>query len=158
MTGRRNPILAGLAATLMLATAAAQAQSLPVQGTFTLVSPSLPMANDFACTVVNISSQPVTLNQLQMVHSGSLLPNPLSTSCTGTLQAGERCTLITAVYPLRDQVVPHCRAVFVAAQSAALVGSLSGYHTVGGSHQTVAVLELQPLSGSVKLAVPLVSF
>ena len=154
MTSRPASILASLAATLMLATTVAHAQGLTVQGTFTLVSPSLPMANDFACTVVNISSQPVTLKQLQLVHGGLAIANPLSTNCEGTLQAGERCTRITVVYPLREQVVPHCRAVFMAAQSAAVVGSLSGYYTVGGSRQTVAALELQPLVGGVTLHLP----
>lgn len=151
MTRNLNPARARLAAAAlgcMATVAAAQVQlpPPPASGIFTMVSPALPMANEFWCTVSNVSSQPVTLNLLQIVEDGVIRPN-VNTTCTGTLAAGDRCTVRTAVYPYRDQVVPHCRARFTGTQGDALVGSLRSSYTYNGTYYDLAVIPLQPLKG-----------
>lgn len=151
MTRNFRPARAALATAALgcMATVAAaqvQAPPPPAQAIFTMVSPALPYANEFWCTVSNVSSQPVTLNLLQIVEDGVIRLN-VNASCTGTLAAGDRCTVRTAVYPYRGEVVPHCRARFTGTQEGALVGSLRSSYTYNGIHFDLAVLPLQLLKG-----------
>lgn len=143
VTSRR----AALAAALVCAATVAPAQGLPpAQGIFTLVSPALPMSNEFRCTVTNVSALPVTLSLLQIVDNGVAQAN-VNAACTGTLAAGDRCTVRTAVHPYRGSVVPHCRARFSGTQEAALVGSLRSSHVSNGDTHDLAVVPLQLLKG-----------
>lgn len=137
----RIPSLARMALAAALGGAATLASAQFV-GTFSLVSAALPRANEFSCTVTNVSSQAVTLNSLQLVHDGTFLANQNST-CTGNLPSGQNCTVRSAVQVYRGGVVPHCRASFTASQSAAVVGSLRGSYVTGGSTQDLAVLPMQ---------------
>lgn len=141
-----NPAVGALAVALGCMATVAGAQLPPIAGTFTMVSPALPLANEFTCTVTNVSSQPVTLNLLQIVEDGAIRPN-VHSSCTGTLAAGERCTVRTEVYTYRGAVVPHCRARFTGTQEAALVGSLRSSYTYTGTYYDLAVVPLQLLRG-----------
>ncbi len=150
MTHKLNFTRAGLAAAAlgcMASMAAAQVHVPPTpQLVADMVSPALPMANEFWCTVSNISSKPVTLNLLQITEDGVNQAN-VNASCTGTLAAGERCTFRTAVHPYRGQVVPYCRARFTGSQEGALVGSLRSSYTYNGTYYDLAVIPLQLIKG-----------
>jgi hypothetical protein len=146
MTRQLTPVRAALAAALGCAASVALAQVPPTQGTYTLVSAALPKANEFSCTVTNVSSQAVTLNTLMIVFDGSIMTNQNAT-CIGNLPAGENCTVRTAVQLYRGEFVPHCRARFTAAYSVAVVGSLRGSYVNGATTQDLAVLPMQPLTG-----------
>ncbi len=138
MNHRLNIARAAIAAALFGAATAALAQ------TYTLMSPPLPWAHQYLCTLTNVSNQSVTVLKMEIVDRGTVYWDGGS-SCTGALAAGKRCVNQS---PFGSSVSkqPYCRVQYTGTEGALVASFYGNYHNhVGGTPGAVTAVLLQPM-------------
>ena len=111
--------------------------------TYTLMSPPLPWATVYRCTVTNVSNQSVNVQKIEIVNRGTVLFDG-STSCTGNLGAGQRCVNQASGGNVAKE--PYCRVQYTGTEGALVASFYGNYlNKIGDTPGAVTAVPLQAL-------------